>query len=92
MVSPLIEWLGYILVFLVAHVNVALHLTFIAKHVEIYPVLVIQPPDVFSTDLTEIFTGQLLTWHPSPSPRSSMHPVASVSSCVSLLCLVDGRE
>ena len=56
MVSPLIEWLGYILVFLVAHVNVALHLTVIAKHFEIYPVLVIQPPDVFSTDLTEIFT------------------------------------
>ena len=56
MVSPLIEWLGYILDFLVAHVNVALHLTVIAKHFEIYPVLVIQPPDVFSTDLTEIFT------------------------------------
>ena len=92
MVSPLIEWLGYILDFLVAHVNVALHLTVIAKHVEIYPVLVIQPPDVFSTDLTEIFTGQLLTWSPSPAPRSSMYSAISVSSCVSLRCLVDGRK
>ena len=66
-------------------------MTVITKHLKINPILVIQSLDVFLTDLTKIFAGELFTWLPSLTTRTAVHSVIT-SILINIPSLVDGCE